>query len=403
MNKPKRKRCPCTSCVVTEDKTVWRKEEFNAGSSNQVKDLLKELGIRIPTKRNKEGETVETTGKKQLQRLAKKNEQLRPILIIRSKRTLRQNYDWNIDIDGRIRTYYGFNPSTWRLSSWYNNLAVIPRRGELSHRVRKLIKAAPGYVLGEVDSAGIEAVLVGYYAKSERFVRLAKAGLHGWLTAKRLGQEIPIDLPFDELQRRCKATKRANPRLYDVIKPIVHGVDFDESAWGIYEQNPEEFESPKEAEELRAFYLSTLPGQDLAKWQEETRQQAHSQRCLQNAYGVKHWFWSVFQFNQGKGIWEPDSSGDGKRCLAFLPQSTAACMNREYALTFAAKYPEWVKFMRLFTYDSISLEWPKELGDEPIRALADVMSMKLPALDGLSIGVEAKMGEDLERMDEIKL
>lgn len=393
----------CYFELVTEDKTVWKKEEFNAGSSDQVKGLLRELGITVPKKRNKDGEQVETTGKKQLQRIAKKNEQLRPILIIRAKRKLVEAYDWPIEADGRVRTFYGFGPSTWRLSSWFQNLQTIPKRGDFAPRFRKLIKAAPGHLIGEVDSAAIEAVLVGYFGGSDRYLRLAKAGVHGWLTAAKMGQPISLDLPFDELTKKCKAAKQANPKLYDSMKVTVHLSNYDGEDWSIYEQNPDVIESPEEAKKLQQFYFATEPGKDVRKWQDETRQRAYSQRFLQTPYGVKHWFFAVYAYNQFRECWEPDKAGDGKRCLAFMPQSTGASVQRYYGRIFAQRYPEYVPFLRLFTHDSISLEYPEGLKEEPVRKLAEVMLEPLPNLGDLTVGVEAKVGLDFYNLGDVRL
>jgi len=396
-----RKRCPCLKYEITVEQVVWRKEEFNAGSSDQVKSLLRELGITVPRKRDQDGEWKETTGKKQLQRLAKTKPQLRSIILIRERRKIRDTYDWQPDTDGRVRTFYSFNPSTWRLSSFFPNLQTIPKRGPLAPRFRRIIQAVPGHVLGECDSSAIEAVLVGYFGQSDRYLRLAKAGVHGWLTAARLGQPIPLDLPFDELQKRCKAAKGSNPKLYDSMKVTVHGGNYDQEPWGVFEQNPDVFNSPEEAATLQNFYFSTEPGQDVRKWQGDTRQRAAQQRHLQTPYGVKHWFFAVFRYDEYRGDWVPDAQGDGKRCLAFLPQSTAASIQRWYARECVRRYPSMLPFFRLFTHDDIKLEYPESLGEDPIRTLAQVMQEPLPQLGGLTIGVESKVGYSLGEMREI--
>lgn len=383
--------------------TVWVREELNTRSHTQVKELIRQLGHKVPTKRGKEGERVETSGAKQLGRLAKKTPFLRQVLLIRKRETMVSNYDWIPDFDGRIRSFYGYSPTTWRTNSFHQNLQVIPRRNELALEFRKCIIAAPGCVLGEVDSEGIEAVLVGYFAQSERYIRLAKAGVHGWLTAAKLGIIIPLDLPFDELRRRCKEYKKLHPKLYDVCKPIIHGGNFMEEAYGVYEQNPENFDSEKEAGDLLKLYFSLEPGQDVKKWQHDVLRQVGSKQggALLNPYGYKGYFFNIFRWDGGD--YALDKQGDGKAAVAFLPQSTASGHQRETVRIIKEKYPSILPMLRLPRHDSLGLEYPESLGDDPIRVLAGVMSSAREALGGLSISAEAVIGNNLGEMETVNL
>lgn len=371
---------------------VWVREELNVGSSKQIKDLLTALSIKIPTRQEKDGEIKETTGKKQLTRLAKKTPILHTVLQVRSRKKMVEAYDWTPDPDGYVRTFYGFNPSTWRTSSYHYNLQVVPSRGDLATEFRRALIASPGHLLGEVDSSGIEAVLVGYFAGSERYIRLAKAGVHGWLVSAYLGQPIPLDAP--DLAAPCRAFKKSHKRLYDVCKPIIHGSNYMETPYGIYENNPDSFDNPKAAQELQDLYLSTGPGKDVTRWQEHTLSLATKQRYLQNPFGYKHWFHNITTTNSA-GDYVINKNGDAKRAIAFLPQSTASAIQRFYLLSLP---PDLREYVRLITHDSITIEYPESLGTGPVEQLADIMKQPIPQLGGLDIGVEGKCGYNLADM-----
>ena len=408
------KRCAdCLSYTETVAKLVWRKEEFNPGSSNQTKELIKALDLAIPKGRNSKGEWAETTGTKQLQRLAKKHPEFKKIIEVREAKKIKDSYsptkdpkgicgNWKIDPDGCVRGFYGFSPSTLRLNCWFDNLQTLPSRKRLAAKWREQAVAPAGYIFGEVDSSGIEAVLVGYFAGSERYVRLAKAGVHGYLTAARLGTPIDINLPFDELQRLCKRAKKDNHKLYNTCKPIVHGSNYLITPFGVFTNNPEEFDSVDEADGLQRLYFSTEAGKDVRKWQEETLRRVARERYLQNPWGLRQYFFHIYK-QAADGEWVVDHSGEAKEAIAALPQSSAAFCQREYALNLIDRFPSMAEFLRLFTHDSILLCYPESLGEDPTRTLAQVMMEPVARLDGLAIGAEAKVGHTLAEMEEIKL
>lgn len=132
--------------------------------------------------------------------------------------------------DGRVRTNYTHNPSTLRLSSVNPNLQNIPRAAgkDLSARVKALFAAEPGCWLLEVDYAAIEAVLVGYFAKSPSYIRLAKLGVHDYLNSHILFNDGKIGQPADltwsniDLKAFFKDLKARFEVERDIAKKIVH-------------------------------------------------------------------------------------------------------------------------------------------------------------------------------------
>lgn len=138
--------------------------------------------------------------------------------------------------DGRIRATFTHNPSTLRSACQHPNLQQLPRPkgpNDLSTTIRNLILASPGYIFIARDYSGIEAVLVGYFARSKEYIRLAKMDVHSFYTAYCLnaldGRVKSTDLPLlswddEKLARHLagikKEFKHDRNQLY---KHLVHG------------------------------------------------------------------------------------------------------------------------------------------------------------------------------------
>ena len=276
------------------------------------------------------------------------------------------------------------------------NLQTIPSRNELAADFRRTIIAAPGHVLIEGDSSAIEAVLVGYSARSPRYIKIAKAGVHGFVTSHRLakrdgGRGIDPDLPFDELTKQCKAMKRDFPDDYNSAKRGDHAVNYLLSAFGLNEDAPEDFPTKKAAQEFIDFYFGLFP--ELPIWQRNTIKQADIQTFLDNHYQYRHYFFGVTKWNSKYQKW--DLGKDAKRAVSFVPSSDASAIQTEDLLTLADD-PLIRPMLRLIIHDSHVLEVHIDAIDYVCGKLNTVMSRPRPELGGLTIGVEIKYGPNLQ-------
>jgi uracil-DNA glycosylase family 4 len=367
---------------------------FNPGSPPQIKALIKSLGLKVPKDRD-----GETTGAKHLKRF-NKYPIFHMIHVAKQRKTLIANYNWQVDDRGRIKTTYGYHPSTLRKSSRNYNLQVIPKRSDLADEFRRSIVAAPGHYLVTSDASAIEAVLVGYDAGSDSYIRLAKAGLHGWMTAAYHGQPIPLTLPFDELTKRCKAAKKAYPVDYETLKRVGHLSNYLGTPYRIYEEYPEEFASPIEAGKLQNFYFNTAPGREVRQWQSRVMNEAHSKTYLDNHFNYRHYFYSVYKWDSKTKGWLIDHDGDAKRAVAFRPQSDASAIQTEVILRVAEGYDKVLEYLRLIIHDEIVMEVPEDNVEDAATILHTEMTRPIPELplaDGslLSIGAETKYGRNL--------
>jgi DNA polymerase I-like protein with 3'-5' exonuclease and polymerase domains len=343
----------------------------------QVKNLITHLGLPIPKAK---GEDRESTEAKHLKSLARKNKIFGTILEYRERAKLIDAYMWEVAADGRIHTTFSFFPSTWRKSARNPNVQTVPKRNDLAAEFRRMVIAGPGQVLVECDSSAIEAVLVGFFAGSERYIDLAKKGVHKWLAQEYAQRPVSKTEP-----------------LYDQIKRVVHLSNYMGSPQRIHEEYSDVFASVKEARTLQDFYFATPAGQDIKRWHQQVLEQAHKERYLENPWKYRHYFYSVFQYSDGRWV----VGDDAKRAVAFLPQSTASAIQSSFMLDIEHNYPLLRKALRWAIHDSLVCEVPVESCMDAARDLAHVMNQPHSLLGGLSIGCEVKYGPNLRDMVSI--
>lgn len=366
-------------------------KNFNPSSSPQVLSLMRHYGLKIPIKRGTEDQ--ETTESKYLKRYGKKHPVFKTILECRERTKLITSYMWPLHADGRVRTTYGFHPSTWRKSSRGPNLQTIPKRNpELAEKVREVIVAAPGHVLIEADSAAIEAVLTGFLAGDSSYIRMAKMGVHDYLCSHMVGHPVDLTLPDAQVRKLLKAIKRDHSEAREAAKRVVHGSNYCLTPYGIYDEYEEYFSSRKQAKELQEMYFGLFPM--IPKWQHNVMERAHRETYLDNVYGYRHYFFDVFSWRNGKwGLGD-----DAKRCVAFGPQSIASAIQTEDLLTFwkLEGIREW---LRLIIHDSVVLEVPLADVEWVCAKVYEVMTRPRMEMDDLTIGAEVKYGASLAKAD----
>ena len=393
-DKPKCRTCKGTG-VTTHYRTSLR---FNWQSTDQCQDLARSYHLKIPMKRGEDREALEA---KTLKQFGKKHKVFLHILKAKQCNKLITTYNWELDEYNRTHTKIGFHPSTWRKSSRDPNLQNIPKRNELAKAFRRTIIAAPEHTLIEADAAAIEAVLVGYAANSPRFIALAKAGVHDFFmshvrASKEGGRGIDPTLPFVDLIAACRAAKKydaslpLSEQLRDICKRCIHGTHYGLTPYGMADEYPDEFSTQKDATQLQEMYFDLLP--EIPAWMRSTRERADKQTFLDNHYQYRHYFFSVFTWDNSYGKWR--LGPDGKRCIAFVPQSDGSAIQTEDVLALAVL--EGIRdWLRLIIHDSVVLEVPNSQVPYACMMLNQVMSRPRPELGGLTIGVEINVGPNL--------
>jgi DNA polymerase family A/HNH endonuclease/intein-like protein with splicing domain len=284
---------------------------------------------------------------------------------------------------------------------------------EVAKAIRNTIIAPEGFLLVEADWKAIEAVLVGFFAEDETYIRAAKLGVHDILGSAVLHHqgvwEKAIDINKDspeEVKRLVKAFKGGWLTLRNVMKTVVHGAGYGRTVYAIAKALRI---SQAEAQLYMDIYHKLAP--KVVRWQEATRVRAHKEGFLENPFGYRRYFWDVLRpANDAYGNPAFDKNGDlimspdgdeANEALAFLPQSTAAGLMREALLTFDKLQDE--NFYPVVTvHDSVLFEVRITHLKHYLGVIREVMEAPCPQLGGLSIEVEAKMGPEWSSMEEVK-
>jgi hypothetical protein len=307
--------------------------------------------------------------------------------------------------DGRVHTTFLHNPSTLRLSSQAPNLQNIPRGSKESvyaTAIKNLFVPDPGCAFIELDYKAIEAVLVGYEARSWDYVRLAKLGVHDFLNGHILYRQGKVQAAPDtswsdaDLKACFKELKARFKEERDIAKRIVHGSNYLMTPRRMWELYPEQFPTLKEAAALQALYFEVCPA--VQKWQHQTIEVTDNGASLRNPYGYLHFFFNVKEWmkHDGQWVWKPGE--DAKRAIAFMPQSTAAAIIKEAMLRLRASGLD--KYLRLQVHDSLLLCVPERAVDSIWRAVKIIMEEPCERLPlsvfgqpgHLQIDVEVKAG-----------
>jgi hypothetical protein len=369
---------------------------FNPRSTDQVSALCLHLGIKLPEKGTKTAKgkvkVKYSTDAKYLR--AAKNATLNKILECRESSKILSTYNYKLDADGLVHTTYTFKPSTWRKASQDPNLQNIPNRSALASDFKRMFIARSGYTLLEADSSAIEAVIVGYCAESPSYIRLAKAGVHGWLCSAFSGSPVSLDLPDEQLKSECVAWKQKDKKLYDKMKRVIHLSNYMGTGHRMAVEYPNDFKTPRAAYALQDFYYGTEPGKAVCEWHKSCVARAAKEHYLDNHFGYRHYFYSVYKYSSFTGQYKYGE--DACRAIAYVPQSDASAIQTEILLSL----PNWMRYsLRLIVHDSILLEVPttalKEFADE----LRKRMTQPFPQLGGLSIGCELKTGPNWGEME----
>ena len=303
----------------------------------------------------------------------------------------------------------------------------------------------------EVDFSGIEAVLVGVFARDPLIYRMAKLGLHAYVASHLVKEPVSLDASDGDLAKAFKAIKNAHPTPYTKAKRTVHGTGYGMTPQGMTLMFPELYKSLAEAKHVQEVYFAVAPG--VKPWQHALQRRAHDQTYLggptrpgftflqdENAhpYGYRHYFYGVITYKpidpstaarlQRQHIptiemndrWYQIVAGpDSKSCIAFYPQSTAAGILKEALLALFAD-PDREHYigdawfgqtpLRAPIHDSILLEVPPRQWDRVVEAvytemLRPVEEIPIPPEwgygDYATIGVEGKAGRSWDKMETI--
>lgn len=332
--------------------------------------------------------------------------------------------------DGRVHTTFTHNPSSLRLSSTNPNLQNIPRvsGGGIARWVKECFVAPTGNLFWSRDFSGIEAALVGYFAGSQRYTRLAKLGVHAYFAGAVAGRVASLDWDDVRLKAYLEESKAVvGPVAYDTAKRCIHGSNYLMTPKKMHYEYPETFPSVQAAARHQGAYFELLP--EIPEWHRELcvrvdgtkRKSAEDSERVdpwtlgvcyaQNPFGYVHRFYNVLDWERVDGKWMSSLGEDAKRLVSFLPQSTAAAIIKQAGRRLWNEYPTVGMTMRLWIHDEILGEVSEADVDECLVVSKMVMEAPLPELpldpawgmgEFLSIGTEAKVGNVWADMRKVR-
>jgi len=340
-------------------------------------------------------------------------------------------------MDGRCHPTITNNPDTLRTSMVNPNLQQIPHGGGLQSLVKDIFVAPTGSVFWEIDYSGIEALLVGYFAKSPKLMRLATMGVHDYVNAYALhflDQKIPEkdlpDLGWGDTQLRAslKEFKQRFPRERFVRKRLVHGHHYMMGPFKAQEVLLKEMNQTVPIKDIKAFfqfYDELFP--EISQWQQNLCLAVDGTEAptnpglgitagagwVRNPTGMLHRYFRVLNWTRvSDDSWTWTYGPSAKALVAFNPQHAAAAIGRNALRSIAQHSPSALESLRLFIHDSLVGECSRTDARSLMTQVARIMTQPIPWLPlppawkmgtHLSVGVEAQMGSSWGTMKTVQL
>jgi uracil-DNA glycosylase family 4 len=459
-----------------------RIEVFKPNSSQQLVKYIKWRNHKVPLKRNKEGELKPTTDKEHIYNLWIQTGDNLYEAIIRSRElnkmlstyigegdynefddtdvdldnlesiSKKKETGWPIGKDGRVHTTYVPEPATGQLSSKNPNVQNPPARGNqfsskgykaLADKFRKTIAASSNKVIMEFDYTGFHALMLGFEAECESYMRLSRLGIHdyvaAWIVKPKINkqnnkehfeylEDLNLWLNYDNnlLSEKLSWIKNNYKMVRNSqAKPAVHGIGFGEGVNKLYQLNRHSFNSVREVQKLQDLLKSLFP--EIFDYQIKIRELAGKQGYLVSRFGYIRRFYDVFDYRiikeprnpkwgeviyQGKdGKWWSKKPGmDSESCIAYLPSNNAFGLKKE-KMRLIYDYDLDNKYGLINdVHDSLMFECPKEFVDEAALEIPKIMGSpskhlvnRLTNNKGLHCDVEVKIGLNWAEMKDYKI
>ncbi len=399
-----------------------RRDVFNPNSPPQILNYIRQrYGEGAVPTHKKTGKP--TTGEEELERLARrKGDRVLELVVDASAAgTKLSNFinNWPVGRDGRVHPTFTNIPATFRLSSKNPNAQNFPSRDAEAKKMREMVVPGAGFeYLVESDFTGIEAILVGWYAKDEQYIRLAKRGVHDFLAAHMMARDgkfepVSLSLSDNDLTLALKEAKAIGSKLImpgsamcyrDGAKPTVHGSNYGMGPVLMYRNHPEVFGSEKEARILQRLYLDLFPS--IERWQASVVDRAYYDSGVTNCFGYRRKLYNVkrWAFSNRTGKWELVWADDAKKAIATIPQGTAAGIIRRAMLTpaFGLLRAEGCAMIQI--HDSLlcrarNLEHVAWVAAK----LKEAMIWPIPEMGGLKMLTETKFGVSWGQMKKLEV
>lgn len=371
--------------IVMESAKDYLGGNINPRSGNQVKMLLKAMGVKIPTKTKKNGESGETTDKKALVKLRRqyKDNKVIPALIelVAENKEFSSylNFDYNRETKKVHYQLDGLSTETWRMSGGVNlwgegfNPQTIPKA------VKGMFVAKPGKVLMEIDLKSAESYYVAYDAPEPKLIQFLHEGrdIHKYVAARIFNKPEEI-VNKTERQLGKKSGHSANygvgPRTFAEACLVEMGIVLTEV----------------EARRIINSYFEVFPG--IKRRQERIMNEIRNTKKITNPLGFERVFF------------ERISDKCFREAFAHAPQSTIPQVTNHLMLFLFNTFPQEDLQMLIQIHDSLLMEVTEGMQFDVAEAARDYKAwhpkISLPGGD-LIIPVECEWGMQWKPMEVI--
>jgi len=406
---------PCDTSV-----SRWcRLEPFLPNSGKQLIRYMKVKGHKVPKSReqNADGNDKDTTGKKELVRLAHRtgDDFYLKVIEYRELGKARGTYieGFKPHDDGFVHTTFTFDTGIGQLSSRNPNIQNFLKHGRLAKAVRRMIAAKEGYVLTEWDYKSCHVLTLGFLAEDANYIRCARIDMHSIVTGHKLGLWHALELLRDHddayIRTKCQWLK-SNPEWKHIrdarMKHAILGIGNGLKARGLYEKHMEDFSGVKEAQSFLDVVEALFPR--VFEWHKTVQQRAHDQQFQRTEYGHMRRFYEVFRWDYKKAAY---SHGDqAEEAISYHLSNIAFGYIREHI-----KLLERAGLNKRYglcnnVHDSLVFHFPATLLDEHVREVypllvrpSAVLRHPTIAPDGLWLDAECNAGRDWSSMDEVPI
>lgn len=394
----------------TPGRLAWvRVYKFSPNSSDQLMNYMRVKKHEIPFNKK---EKRETTGKKDLERLAAKHHDDFYLKVIECREMSKMSSVY-IDgfkpaADGRVHTTFTFATATGQLSSRAPNTQNYPAHGKLGKAVKSMIEAPDGYELANWDFKSYHVLMLGFLAEDPTYMRMARLDMHSFVTwhfLKLPGASTLHTLPDAELMEKF-AWLKANER-YKAIrdrqsKPSILGIGLGLMPPHLYDMNREHFESLGQVKQFRSVIEGLFP--KVFRWQNAVCQEAHQNQVLYNRFRMLRMFYEVMA-PDGRGGWKPGDQFNAAMALRVQSEAHGDLRERLKAMRRAGADEKYGLFNTI--HDSFQFCYPIGLRTEMYQEIGGIIGrpsnvLKHPVLapEGLEIGVECAIGKNMAELQE---
>lgn len=462
----------CKAGYIQRDFTIWEKSDtgatlpkkvtrwakllpFNPDSPPQKLRLIHYFGHKPKTDRKTKKETTGDATMRALVAQCLKSKQEKDQVALECYKLIRECVaiatalgfvrGWKPGLDGCLHATPGLWGDMFRLSWRRPPLSATPadkKEIQIAAGFRKCICVPDDQVIIEADWQSQEAVILGWYAKDESYIRLARLSLNAYMTSHLLNR--PADLSWSDADlgdylRQIKNDK-LNIKVYDDAKHCIYLIQNGGTPYLISETYDMSIER---ASYLYSFYFDLFP--QIKALHKRILEEAHEKARLVNPWGYRMPIWSAYQWEQKRydrlrKLWvkwktnigdrggrfstremkdikrievmlESNTESDqairslcydlgteAKAALSFYPRDTGSAMLKDALLAMEEEHRLVSRgFLRATAHDSVVALAPRRDLDEVAQAMKTIMERPQKPLGGLVVGVDVSLGQSWDK------